>query len=86
MLLQQRIELNPQRPAVYEARTSEEGIPVWVLVSSLDAAGGDIQAVADDYDIPVETVEAAVLYFLLHDREIIARIDGNRLPGTVRVG
>jgi uncharacterized protein (DUF433 family) len=81
-LVQQRIELNPHRPAVYEARTAEEGIPVWVLVSSLDAAGGEVQTVAAAYEIPIETVEAAALFFLLYDREIMARIEGNRRMGA----
>ena len=85
-LLKHHIELNPQRPAAYEARTSEDGIPIWVLVSSVDVAGGDIQSVADAYEIPCEAVEAALLYFLRYLDEITARIQGNRLPGAIHAG
>lgn len=85
-LLQRYIELDPYRPAVYEAQTRDEGIPVWVLVSSVDAADGKIQAVADSYEIPAEAVEAAILFFMLHRAEITARIEGNRFPSSIAVG
>lgn len=85
-LIRQFIEINPHRPAVYEARTKDEGIPVWVLISYLDAVGGDVQKVADDYEIAAETVKAAILYFLDYPNEIAARIKGNNVPDSIIVG
>lgn len=52
---------------------------VWALVGYLRGAQGDILRVADDYDIPVEAVEAAIAYYHEHQILIDARRAANRV-------
>jgi uncharacterized protein (DUF433 family) len=55
------------------------GIAVWALIGSLEAAHTDAQQVARDYDIPLDAVEAARVYYLLNKPLIDARRAANRV-------
>jgi uncharacterized protein (DUF433 family) len=80
--IEQDIELNPQRPGLDRARLKDSGVSVWALISYLKyAARGDIARVAADYDVPVESVEAALAYYEQHSEAIDARIAANT-PGV----
>lgn len=46
-----------------EARLRDNGTPVWAILGYLVGADGDRQRTADDYEIPVEAVDAAVAYY-----------------------
>ncbi len=68
-----------------EVRTIGSAVPVWALIGYLEATRGDIDAVADAYDIDVSVVEAAVAYYGLHRGDIVARIAANVDPQYVLV-
>lgn len=53
------------------------GVPVWALVGHLDAVHGNLQRVADDYELPTDVVEAALAYYEQHKQAIDARIAAN---------
>jgi uncharacterized protein (DUF433 family) len=55
------------------------GIAVWALIGSLEAVHADAQQVAKDYDIPLDAVEAARVYYLLNKPLIDARRAANRV-------
>ncbi len=79
MLIEQYIEQNPHRPGLDEARLIGYGVAVWALIGYLGGAMGDVQRVAEDYDIPVEAVEAAIAYYNEHQILIDARRAANRV-------
>lgn len=85
-LIRKHIELPPDDPVNSEARTREEGIPVWALVGYVEAVEGDLELVVQDYDIPRDRVKAALLFFFLHMDAISARIQENQVPDSVIVG
>jgi uncharacterized protein (DUF433 family) len=75
------IEQDPHHPGVYDARVVDVAVPVRALVGYLQrAAGNNMQTVAEDYDIPVQAVYAAVAYYGLHTDAIDARIQANKIP------
>lgn len=74
-LITRYIGANPNRPGPEHARLEKYGVPVWAIISYLDqAANGDVARVASDYDVPVEAVEAARVYYRRHAAAIDARI------------
>ena len=70
------------RPAPDEARLEEYGTPIWALIGHLPAAGGDIALVAEDYQLPLEAVEAAVAYYRGHQLAIDAKLAANAAYST----
>lgn len=57
-----------------EARLAGSGINVWALLRAVRRMNGDIAQAAEEYDVPVEAVEAALAYYLRHRRVIDAQI------------
>ena len=45
------------------ARLVDSAVPVWALIGYLDAVNGDKQQVAQDYDVSLEAVEAAIAFY-----------------------
>lgn len=78
-LLDVYIEGDPQELGPGEARTRDEGVPVWAIISYLEAAEGDIEQVARDYDLHPDAVRAAILYYRKHSQAISVRIVENEL-------
>ncbi len=76
-LIASHIALDPVRPEVEEARLIEHGVSVWALIGHLCGVNGDLSAVAHDYAVPPEAVEAAYRYYLRHRSPIDARISSN---------
>ncbi len=76
-LIQKHVEQNPYHPGRGEARIIGTGIPVWALVAYRQAAHGDIARVATDYELPVEAVEAAMVYYEQNRAAIDARLEAN---------
>lgn len=64
---------------VADARIKEYAVPVWALVAYFHSAQGDRQRVADDYEIPIDAVDAALKFYQRHRQVIDARIDANSL-------
>ena len=53
-LIRQYLEFNPHKPGLDEVWLKDEGVPVWALIGYLQAAEGDIDRVAKDYEVPRE--------------------------------
>ena len=73
-LIERHIEQDPSRPGPADARLVEYALPVWSLVGAVHAADGEAERVSQDYQIPVEAVEAAIVYYLRHKAAIDARL------------
>jgi uncharacterized protein (DUF433 family) len=76
-LIEQHIDANPRGLGPAEARLLEYGTSVWALVAYLEACGGDVEAVATDYEVPMEAVEAALAYYRRNKAIIDARLTLN---------
>ena len=76
-LIRQYLEFNPHKPGLDEVWFKDEGVPVWALIGYLQAAEGDIDRVAKDYEVPREAVEAAIAFYRLHHVVIDNRIAAN---------
>ncbi len=76
-MIRRYIEPNPPRPGVDEARLVESGVAVWAVIGYLQAAAGDLRRVAEDDDIPLEAVRAALAFYERHRAAIDARIEAN---------
>jgi uncharacterized protein (DUF433 family) len=76
-LVDRWVELDPWRPGSAQARLKDYGIHIWALIGHLPAARGDIRVVAEDYQIPVEAVEAALAYYTRHRGAIDAKLEAN---------
>lgn len=81
-LITRWIEPHPWKQGVEEARLRDSKISVWALVGYLPMVEDDISIVARDYHIPVEAVEAAMLYYRQHQAAIDARLAANSPPLT----
>ena len=76
-LIARWIEPHPWKGSAAEARLKDSKISVWAIIGHLGGDDGDLQQAADDYDIPVEAVEAAVAYYRQHRAAIDARLAQN---------
>ena len=77
-LIAQHVEEDSRRPGPAYARLSESGVPIWALIGYWrDAVGGDVRRAADDYDVPIEAMQAALAYYRRHQTPIDARITLN---------
>jgi uncharacterized protein (DUF433 family) len=81
-LIDRWIEQSPHYPGPQEARLVEYGVSVWVLIAYLRAVGGDAARVAEDYDLPLEAVEAAIAYYREHQALIDAQIIANAVASA----
>lgn len=68
------IEEDWQHPGAAGARLRDSAIAVWVLVAQLPSVNGNVSQLASDYQIPVEAVEAALIYYRRHKQLIDAQI------------
>jgi uncharacterized protein (DUF433 family) len=73
-LIERHIEQDPSRPGPADARLVQYALPVWTLVGAVHAVDGEAERVSQDYQIPVEAVEAAIVYYLRHKAAIDARL------------
>ena len=68
---------HPRRRGVEEARLVAPQIAVWALIGHLRTVDWEIARTAAAYRIPVEAVEAALLYYRQHQAAIDARLAAN---------
>jgi len=78
-LIGQYIERHPYRSSVADAWLPRYGYSVWILIDALEAEGGDLQHVADGYNIPVDAMQAALAYYFRHKEAIDTRMKANTL-------
>jgi uncharacterized protein (DUF433 family) len=81
-LIARYIEENPWHPGPADVRLVDSAVPVWALAGQYQAGAGDVAQLAADYAIPCEAVEAALVYYRLHQAVIDARIAANS-PASV---
>jgi uncharacterized protein (DUF433 family) len=77
-LIAENVEENPRFPGAADAWLRESGVPIWAIVGYFrGAAQGNIQQTAEDYEIPVDAVHAALAYYHKYPRPIDQRIEDN---------
>lgn len=74
-LISQYIERDPNRPGLDNVRIVGHGVHVWALMGYLEGADGNLELVAEWFDLPVEAVAAARAYYQDHKALIDNRID-----------
>lgn len=72
-LIAKYIEVDSWR-GVSDAWVVGHGVQVWALVGALPASNNDIAEVADAYDLPLETMEAAMAFYRRHKAYTDARV------------
>jgi len=73
-LIERHIEQGPSRPGPADVRLIQYRVPVWTLIGAVHAVDGDAERVSQDQKVPVEAVEAAIVYYLRHKTAIDARL------------
>lgn len=76
-LIAEYILLPPDQSSVEDARLARYGVPVWALVGYLPTADGDLGAIAEAYQLPLDAVLAAFAFYARHLADIDARIATN---------
>lgn len=71
------IEPDPRKPWTGDARVRDYFVHVWALVGHQRATDGGAEAIARDYGLPAQAVEAALAYYRRHGEAIDARLDEN---------
>lgn len=74
VLIARYIDVNPFGLGPEYARLRDRNISVWFMVANMDALGGDLAEIAEDFEVPVEAALAAVYYYWRHRDLIDARI------------
>ena len=81
--IKQFIEPSPDFRGLGYARLKESGVSVWAIIGYLyQAADGDIELVARDYDLPVEAIRAAIEFYNAHTEAIDERLAANSADDT----
>ena len=65
-LIARYIEPSPNGLGSHDARALPALVPVWALIGHYLATGQDPNVVAHDYDLPLESVQAALAYYDQH--------------------
>ncbi|MGH2449074.1 MAG: DUF433 domain-containing protein [Chloroflexota bacterium] len=75
-LIERYIDLNAHRypDGRADARLRAYGVPVWALIGQLQALDGDLDQLAQDYELPREAVDAALAYYSCNKEYIDARL------------
>ena len=76
-LIGEYIEPSPAKPGLAEARLVTHGVPVWAIVGYLEALHENARRVADDNDLPLDAMNAAIAYSRAHKTLIDDRIAAN---------
>lgn len=78
LLVEQHLEPDPHKIGPAEVRLRSTGAPVWAIIGHLPAVAGDVNQVAHDYEVPVEAVIAAIVYYQQHKDIIDWRLGQNQ--------
>jgi uncharacterized protein (DUF433 family) len=78
-LIQAYIEPNPNKSGADEVRIKGYGTSVWAIIGYLDSGDAEeLAAIAGDFKIPLEAVQAAIEYYRRHTAIIDNRLAANR--------
>jgi uncharacterized protein (DUF433 family) len=75
-LIERHVDLNTDRypGGRADAWLRESGASVWAIVAFFDVYDGDLDKVAEHFDLSREEIEAALIYYQRNQRYIDARI------------
>jgi uncharacterized protein (DUF433 family) len=76
-LIARYITIDPRYTGSGDVRLRDSGIHVWAIIGQLAASGWDSRAVADEYGIKVDEVEAARAYYRHNHDAIDGRLAAN---------
>lgn len=76
-LVEEYIERHPHKAGRAEVVIKGTGVPVWALVGYWQGVG-DVKKVADDYELPIEAIEAATEYYRQNKAVIDNRLEENQ--------
>jgi uncharacterized protein (DUF433 family) len=76
-LIARYIVPHPTKMGVDQAVLAVYGVSVWALVGYLRGTDATVERVAAEYDLPIEAVEAAMVYYRRHRSLIDSRIAVN---------
>lgn len=79
-LIAEYILISPDPDSIEDARLARYGVPVWALIGYLPAADGDLGAIAEAYQLPLDAVLAAFAFYARHRAAVDARIAANVAP------
>ena len=78
-LIERYVEPDPWHPWAGDARLRESGVHVWALIGHWHyGTNQDTEAVARDYNLPLQEVQAALAYYRRHTAAIDARLEQNQ--------
>jgi hypothetical protein len=72
--IDQYVEQSPHELGRENARLKQHNVSVVAIVTSLLHHGGDLYGVAEEYELPVEAVRAAIWYYGNNKQVIDARL------------
>ncbi len=78
-LIARYIAPDPHHPGIARYQLRESAISVWALVAYYETVEHDLQRVADDYDLPLEQVRAALAFYTEHAESIDAYLSSRRI-------
>ena len=78
-LIARYIVPDPHHPGIAQYQLRESAISVWALVAYYETIGHDLNRVADDYDLPIEQVRAALAFYTEHTDAIDAYLSSRRI-------
>lgn len=79
-LIERYIEHRTPQNSRADAVVRDTGVPVWALVGYLPAVEGNLNQVAQDYDLPLDAVIASIYYYSENKGAIDCRIEANYSP------
>jgi uncharacterized protein (DUF433 family) len=68
------LDFDRYRGGRVDARLLKSGVPIWAIVAYLEVYDGDIDQVADGFDLSREEMDAALAYYRRNKKYIDARI------------
>lgn len=77
ILIARHIGPHPANPGLDEYWLKEPGVSVWAIVGSLEANGGDADAVARLYHLSRDELDAALAFYARHRAVIDNRLAQN---------
>ena len=83
-LIDQYIQLDPDRPTPDEALVLPSAVKVWTVIGDLHTTDGDIARTAWGYDVPEDAVRAAIAYYEQYGLLIDNRLERNVSPAARR--
>lgn len=75
--LGKHIECDPYHPGLGDVRLRNSGVHVWAVIGEYLGLGRSIRRTAENYDLPISNVKAAVRFYRQHTEIIENRLRAN---------